>query len=89
MEKAINNSTIASLTSAIFIMLAVRHTNDTFVYISILPAILSLIYLIIGISNYRKASKEIQLDNRNSLVFQCGIFLFLAVIYVGYIMTYL
>lgn len=84
MEKAINNSTIASLTCAIFIMLAVRHSDDTFVYISILPAILSLIYLIIGISEYCKASKEIRLDNRNNLVFQIGAFFFTAVIYFGY-----
>lgn len=89
MKKAINNSTIASLTCAIFIMLAVRHTNDTFVYISILPAILSSFYLIIGITKYCKASKEIKLDNRNNIVFQCGAFLFLIVMYVGYFMTYL
>lgn len=87
MERTVNNSTIATLTSAIFILLAVRHANNTFVYISILPAILSIIYFIIGIVQYCKSSNEIRLDNRNRVVFQCCMLCLVIIMYVGYLMV--
>lgn len=84
MRKTFDNLTIANLTGAVFIVLAERYNSGIFFYISLLPAILSIIYFIQSLTIYCKASKKARLNFIGNMILRYCIFGIALSLYISY-----